>query len=77
MESIARCATKIPVSRASAIHTAERLGYPVVPYKCPNGWDHWHVGRSQKGAPKFHNHRDKWEQQRKNQDTNTTEDVGE
>ena len=68
-ESIARCPTKVPLTRNRAIEIADTIGYPVVPYKCPNGWDHWHTGRSMKGAPEFHNHRDRWARRRRNQDT--------
>ena len=59
--AIARCHTKQWLTRDQALVEAPRLGFPVVPYKCPNGLDHWHTGKSHSGAPVFYNHRDKWE----------------
>ena len=67
-ESIARCPTKQRYTRPEAIDCAESLGYPVIPYKCPNGWDHWHVGHSMKVAPSFYGHRKRWESRIRNQD---------
>jgi len=70
---MARCPTKRILSRDEAIRVADSMGYPVVPYRCPNGNDHWHVGRSQKKAPEFHNHRDRWVNRKINQDLNEAE----
>jgi hypothetical protein len=57
----ARCFGKIIHTRDDAITEAVRLGYPVAPYKCPNGLDHWHVGNSQRNGNLFHNKREQWE----------------
>lgn len=64
--SIARCYTKRVITRDQAITEAERLGYPVVPYKCPNGWNHWHVGASQAEAQIFYKDRPRWERKSRN-----------
>ena len=61
--AIERCATKDELSRDSAIARAIEYGFPVVPYKCPNGWDHWHIGKSLHKAKLFYNDRPKWESQ--------------
>ena len=67
-EAVARCPTKQRHNRGEAIARAILMGYPVTPYKCPNGWDHWHVGKSRKKALDFYHHRDQWEARRRNQD---------
>ena len=64
-----RCASKITRTRSNAITEAARLGFPVAPYKCPNGGDHWHVGRSIKNSKMFSNDRTRWESLARNQDT--------
>ena len=59
--AIARCPTKQPLTRDEALTAAPRLGFPVMPYKCPNGWDHWHIGKSWKRAAMFYKDRERWE----------------
>ncbi len=66
--SVARCPTKIRRTRDDAITVATALHYPVVPYKCPNGHDHWHVGRSVKEAKLFYHDRPAWERKSRNKD---------
>lgn len=61
--AIERCPTKNVFSREDAITQAIKHGFPVVPYKCPNGWDHWHVGKAVRKAKVFYNNRPKWETQ--------------
>lgn len=61
--AIERCHTKHELSRDDAIARAVEYGFPVVPYKCPNGWDHWHVGKNMRKAKTFYNSRDIWEAQ--------------
>jgi len=63
-----RCYGKVAHDRSAAIEEATRLGYPVAPYKCPNGRDHWHVGGSTKNAKLFHNQRTRWDKQSRNQE---------
>jgi len=64
----ARCQSKLPCTRAEAIAEAVRIGFPVAPYLCPNGRDHWHVGNSQKNGALFHTKRERWEGQPRNQE---------
>lgn len=56
-----RCQSKVSHTRDSAIEEAIRLGFPVAPYQCPNGGDHWHTGNSQKNGRLFHINRTRWE----------------
>jgi hypothetical protein len=64
---MARCQNKLPLTRDAAITEATRLGYPVAPYRCPNGRDHWHVGNSKGNGQTFHNNRTRWERLARNQ----------
>lgn len=66
--AVARCPSKIARTRGNAITEALRLGYPVAPYKCPNGKDHWHIGNSRRNARLFHNAHEQWEKKLQNQD---------
>ena len=66
--AFARCSGKIQRTRPDAIIEATRIGFPVAPYLCPNGYDHWHVGKSWKNGKLFHNKRDWWEAQPRNQE---------
>ncbi len=61
-----KCASKISLDRDAAILEARRLGYPVAPYICPNGHDHWHVGSSTRNGAQFHNHFDAWNDRPRN-----------
>lgn len=69
-QAVARCPTKLPLTRDAAIIEAGRIGYPVVPYRCPGG-DHWHVGASQKNSLEFINDRARWESRPRNNDLYT------
>ena len=66
--SVARCPTKVRRTRPDALDTATTLGYPVVPYKCPNGHDHWHVGTNRQETKLFYTDRPAWERKARNQD---------
>lgn len=61
--AIERCPTKDSLPRNTAITRAVKYGFPVVPYKCPNGWDHWHIGKNTRKAKVFYHNRPKWETQ--------------
>ena len=63
-----RCLGKINLTRKQAIAEATRIGFPVSPYRCPNGHNHWHVGNSKKHGNLFHNHRARWERKPRNQE---------
>ena len=59
--AIERCSTKYALTRDESIVQAVEYGFPVVPYKCPNGWDHWHIGKSHRQAKIFYSNRPRWE----------------